>query len=297
LVFAAAAVGGRYAFWWPSPDVQVTDAADAEERPALPLADKPSIAVLPFENLSGDPERERLADGITEDVITDLSRFRELFVIARNSTAVYKGQPTDVRQIARELGVHYVLEGSLQTDGDRVRVTAQLIDAASGKHLWSERYDRALDDVFLVQDEVTQQVVGTLGGYWGRLAQAGREVARRKPPESLQAYDYYLLGFEQKHLFRMEGNRKARELLNKAIALDPKLARAYIALAWTHEIDLFLGFSDDPGRSLADFEAAAQMAVTLDDSDPEAHLVLARISHSGWARAAVYRSGEVAGGA
>jgi adenylate cyclase len=137
----------------------------AVAKPALPLPDKPSIAVLPFENLSGDPKQERLAGGLTEDLITDLSRFRELFVIARNSTEVYKSKPVDVRQVARELGGQYVLEGSLQVDGDQVRVTAQLIDAMTGNHVWSERYDRPLDDVFAVQDEVTQKIAGTLGGW------------------------------------------------------------------------------------------------------------------------------------
>jgi adenylate cyclase len=183
MLLGAGAAGAWYGLWRPASEPVVAEAA---AKPPLPLPDKPSIAVLPFENLSGDPKEERLAGGLTEDVITDLSRYRELFVIARNSTDAYRGKHVDVRQIARELGVQYVLEGSLQTDGKRVRITAQLIDAMTGNHVWSERYDRALDDLFAVQDEVTQQIAGTLGGYEGRLAQASRERARRKPPESLQ---------------------------------------------------------------------------------------------------------------
>jgi TolB-like protein/class 3 adenylate cyclase/Tfp pilus assembly protein PilF len=280
MLLAAAVAGTWYAFWRPAaaPPAAVAEAAGsggAEAKPALPLPDKPSIAVLPFENLSGDPRQERLADGITEDIITDLSRFRELFVIARNSTFVYKGKPTDVRQIARELGVQYVLEGSLQTDGDQVRITAQLIDATTGNHVWSERYGRPLDDIFAVQDEATQQIVGTLGGYWGRLAEAGREAARRKPPESLQAYDYYLLGIEHKHRFTVEDNKKAQELLNKAIALDPTFSRAYAALAFTYVAEIDNGWSESREQTMANWLDAAQSAVALDRSDGEAHAALA----------------------
>jgi TolB-like protein/class 3 adenylate cyclase len=207
---AAGAAGAWYALWRPGSEPLTSAVAEAEAKPALPLPDKPSIAVLRFENLSGDPKQERLAGGLTEDVITDLSRFRELFVIARNSTEVYKGKPVDVRQVARELGVQYVLEGSLQIDGDRVRITAQLIDGTTGNHVWAERYDRPLDDVFVVQDEVTKKIAGTLApSMSGVLTRAGRESARRKPPESLQAYENYLLGIEHKHRFTPEDNQKA----------------------------------------------------------------------------------------
>jgi TolB-like protein len=210
----------------------------------LPLPDKPSIAVLPFENLSGDPKQERLADGITEDIITDLSRFRELFVIARNSTFVYKDRPTDVRQIALELGVQYVLEGSLQFDDDRVRITAQLVDATTGSHVWSERYDRTLDDIFAIQDEVTRTIAASLAGQHGIVARATRETARRKPANSLRAYENYTLGMEHKHRFAEADNNKARELFLRAIALDPNFARAYVGLAMTHSVDIDLGLSE-----------------------------------------------------
>jgi adenylate cyclase len=167
---AADAAGSWHALWRPAQDVPAFAVAHPEAKPALPLPDKPSIAVLAFANLSGDPKQERLAGGLTEDVITDLSRFCELFVIARNSTEVYKGKAVDVRQVARELGVQYVLQGSLQADGDRVRITAQLINGATGNQVWVERYDRPLDDVFVVQDDVTQRIAGSISGYHGAVA-------------------------------------------------------------------------------------------------------------------------------
>ena len=176
VLLAAGAAGAWYALWRPGSEPLTSAVAEAASEAALPLPDKPSIAVLPFANLSEDPKQERLAGGLTEDVITDLSRFRELFVIARNSTEVYKGKPVDVRQVARELGVQYVLEGSLQIDGDQVRVTAQLIDGTTGNHVWAERYDRPLDDVFAIQDEVTQTDRGVTGAVMhGVVARAGRE--------------------------------------------------------------------------------------------------------------------------
>jgi TolB-like protein/DNA-binding SARP family transcriptional activator len=272
-----ALVTAGLATWWYSarPQPPATPAGAAVAEAALPLPDKPSIAVLPFQSLSDDPKQERLADGITEDVITDLSQFRGFFVIARNSTQFYEGKAVDIRQIGRELGVQYVVEGSLQVDGNRVRITAQLIDATTGSHVWSEQYDRPLDDVFAVQDEVTEQIVGTLGGWWGRLAQAGREVAHRKPPKSLDAYDLYLLGIELKHRHTKEDNRKAQEVLKKAIALDPEFAAPYAVLALSYLNDAAMGFGDDPAGSLRNMRVAAAKGVALDDADAMAHLALA----------------------
>jgi TolB-like protein len=252
-----------YAFWQPAvvPPATVAERAGsgaAEAKPALPLPDKPSIAVLSFDNLSGEARYERLADGITEDIITDLSRFRQLFVIARNSTFYYKGKPTDVRQIARELGVRYVLEGSLQADDDRVRITAQLIDATTGNHVWSNQYERPIDDAFAVQDEVTQSIAGQLGGLEGAIDRAGRELARRKPPESLLAYDYYVLGIEAKELFTKENNKRAQELFLKALELDPNFARAHIGLAHTYNIEIEMGFGDSYERSIDKWLEAAR---------------------------------------
>ena len=245
--------GAWYAFWRPSvpPPATIAEIAGsggAQAKPALPLPDKPSIAVLPFDNLSGEVRYERLADGLTEDIITDLSRFRDLFVIARNSTFVYKDKPTDVRQVARELGVRYVLEGSLQAEGDRVRITAQLVDATTGNHLWSKRYDRPLDDVFAVQSEVTQTIVAQLGGLDSAIALAGRDLARRKPAESLEAYDYYLLGVETKERFTKEDLKKAQKLFQKAIEIDPNFARGYVGLTHTYDMEISLGFSEFHSR-------------------------------------------------
>jgi TolB-like protein len=168
--------------------------AAAAPRPALALPDKPSIAVLAFQNLSGDPEQEYFADGIVEDVTTALSRFRNLFVISRNSSFTYKGHAVDIKQVGRELGVRYVLEGSVRKAASRVRITAQLIDAASGAHLWADRFDGALEDIFALQDQVTERVVGAIAP---KLEQAEIERAKRKPTRSLDAYDYYLRGAGQ----------------------------------------------------------------------------------------------------
>jgi TolB-like protein/class 3 adenylate cyclase/tetratricopeptide (TPR) repeat protein len=275
LVLAAAMAGAWYTLWRPASGPTPPVVAEAAAKPALPLPDKPSIAVLPFENLSGDPRQERLTGGLTEDIITDLSRFRELFVIARNSTEVYKGKPTDVRQVARELGVQYVLEGSLQIDGDQVRVTAQLIDGTTGNHVWAERYDRPLDDLFAIQDEVTKKIAGSLGpGMGGVLTRAGRESARRKPPESLQAYDDYLLGIEHKHRFTPEDNKKAHELLTKATEIDPGFARAYVGLALADSVAIDNGWTTSRERSLDSMAKAARTAVALDPSDAQAHITL-----------------------
>jgi TolB-like protein/class 3 adenylate cyclase/Tfp pilus assembly protein PilF len=275
MLLAAGAAGAWYALWWPNPDVPASAVAEAEAKPALPLPDKPSIAVLPFENLSGDPKQERLAGGLTEDVITDLSRFRDLFVIARNSTEVYKGKPVDVRQVAYELGVQYVLEGSLQTDGERVRITAQLVNGATGNHVWAERYDRPLEDVFVVQDEVTQRIAGSVSGYRGAIARTDIESSRRKSPRNLQAYDYYLLGIEHKHRFTEEGNEKAKTLLNKAIENDPTLARAYVALAWVYQLEIDNGWGGGSVQeAMVRWRQAAQAAVTLDPADGQTHAVL-----------------------
>jgi TolB-like protein/class 3 adenylate cyclase len=270
LILAAAMVGAWYTLWRPASEPAVPVVA----APALPLLDKPSIAVLPFENLSGDPRQERLASGLTEDVITDLSRFRELFVIARNSTEVYKGKAVDMRQVARELGVQYVLEGSLQTDGEQVRITAQLINGTTGNHVWAERYDRPLDDVFVVQDEVTKKIAGTLApSMGGVLTRSGAESARRKPPESLQAYENYLLGIEHLQRLTPEDLQNAKEFLTKATKIDPSFARAYVGLAWVHVVALDNGWASRQD-SLENMLKAIRAALALDPSDGHAHVVL-----------------------
>jgi adenylate cyclase len=239
------------------------------------LLDRLSVAVLPFDNFSGDPRRERLADGLAEDIITELARFRDLFVIARQSTFAYKGKAMDVRQVGRELGARYVLEGSLETTPKRLRITAQLIDAATGGHVWSERYDRPLDDIFAVRDEVTQTIVGTIGGSDGRLVRAAQEITRRKAPSSdLQAYDYYLLANEHFWRSTREDNAEARRLAERAVALDPSFACAYARLATTHYNDAMKGWSASAEQSWEQFHALVRTAVTLDDADGASYLLL-----------------------
>jgi adenylate cyclase len=190
----------------------------------LSIPEKPSIAVLPFQNMSGDNEQEYFADGIVEEIITALSRIRWLFVIARNSSFTYKGRAVDVKQVGRELGVRYVLEGSVRKAGNRIRITGQLIDASTGAHLWAERFDGGLEDVFDLQDQVTANVVGAIAP---KLEQAEMERAKRKPTESLDAYDHYLRGLAGVHQWTQEGNREALSHFKRAIELDPNFASAF----------------------------------------------------------------------
>jgi len=194
---------------------------------ALPLvfSDKPSIAVLPFENMSGDPEQEYFADGMVEDIITGLSRSKSLLVIARHSTFTYKGKAVDIKQVGRELGIRYVLEGSVRKAGNRVRINGQLIEAATGAHLWADRFDSQLEDIFDLQDQVTSRVICAI---FPQLERAEIERAKRKPTESLQAYDYYLRALSSlHHRFTREGNIEAVELLRRANEIDPQFAAAY----------------------------------------------------------------------
>lgn len=201
----------------------------AEHAAAPLLINKPSIAVLPFANMSGDPEQEYFVDGMVEDIITALSRFNQLFVIARNSTFTYKGRAVDVRQVAKELGVRYVLEGSVRKSGSRLRITGQLIDATTGAHLWADRFDGGLEDVFDLQDKITEKVVGAIEP---TLRKAEIERARRKPPESLDAYDLYLRALPHVYAVRPDENLVGLDLLNKVIALEPANALALAHAAW-----------------------------------------------------------------
>jgi adenylate cyclase len=245
------------------------------ERMAFPIPGKPSIAVLPFANLSSDSEQEYFSDGITQDIITNLSRFPDLFVIARNSTFTYKGQSVTVRQVAEELGVQYVLEGSVQKAGSKVRITVQLVDATTGHHLWAENYDRNLDDIFAVRDEVTRSIVATLmGADYGKLAQAELERLRRKDTENLEAYEYVLRSTHIWLRFTNDANSKARRLAEKAIDLDPGYARAYIMLAWVDLNAYRWKWSDDPEKSLEQAYEMARKSIELDDSDSWSHWAL-----------------------
>jgi TolB-like protein/class 3 adenylate cyclase len=204
-------------------------ASHSEQQKPLPLPDKPSIAVLPFQNMSGDPEQEYFADGMVEDIITALSRFKSLFVIARNSSFTYKGKTVDIKQVGRELGVRYVLEGSVRRAGGKVRITGQLIEAATGAHLWADRFDGALDDIFELQDKVTSSVVAAIAP---RLERAEIDRSERKPTESLDAIDLYYRAIQSFRRFTRQANEEALRLARQAISLDPSFAAAYgVALA------------------------------------------------------------------
>ncbi len=206
------------------------------ERPALPLPDKPSIAVLPFQDMSGDPEQEYFVDGVTEEIITALSRFRSLFVIARNSTFAYKGKSPDIRQVGRELGVRYVLEGSLRKSGDRVRITAQLIEAASGGHVWADKYDAVLDDLFRLQDQITESVAGIIEPTINR---AEVERLRRRAPRSPDAYDHYLRALAETDAFTDQSIQAMHDHALLAIGQDPLFAPAYAIAARSYIQRLF----------------------------------------------------------
>jgi TolB-like protein/class 3 adenylate cyclase/tetratricopeptide (TPR) repeat protein len=246
---------------------------------------QPAIAVLPFDNLGGDEATARLADGITEDIITDLARFRDLDVIARNSTGVYKGKPVDIRQVGKDLNVGYVLEGSIQRQGDSVRVTGQLIDAETGSHVWSERWDRPANDIFAVQTEIAEKVAASLGGdlTMGQIARAELERAKRLRPNDLTAYDYFQLGKESKAT--VSNIDQGIEYLTKAVTIDPQLARAYSVRAWLHNFSIMFGA--DAATALPQMFADAEKAVALDPQDCEsvATLAFVRVYQARWTEA------------
>ncbi|MCZ6863068.1 MAG: adenylate/guanylate cyclase domain-containing protein [Alphaproteobacteria bacterium] len=238
----------------------------------LPLPGKPSIAVLPFDNMSGDTEQDYFSDGVTEDIITELSRFRSLSVVARNSSFRYKGQSPNIQDISRELGVRYVLEGSVRKASERVRITAQLIDATSGSPVWADRYDGGLADIFELQDEITASVVGAIHP---GIFKAEMDRVKRKRPDNLNAYDLYLRGWWNYFQLTRESISKARELHSKAIELDSGFAAAHTALAGAHFYEFARYWSDDPQRSLAEAIQAAQSAISLDANDAEPHWMVA----------------------
>ncbi len=236
----------------------------ATARPALALPDKPSIAVLPFENMSGDPEQDYFADGMVEEIITALSRMRWLFVIARNSSFTYKGRAVDVKQVGRELGVRYVLEGSVRKAANRVRITGQLVDTATGAHLWADRFDGGLEDVFDLQDRVTASVVGAIAP---KLEQAEIERAKRKPTESLDAYDYYMRGMACVHQWTREANGEALAHFYRAIELDPNFASAYGMAARCYVQRKAGGWATDRAHDIAETARLARRAAELGKDD------------------------------
>ena len=248
--------------------------AGIPDKPPLPLPDKPSIAVLPFTNMSEDPKQEYFSDGITEEIITALSKTPKLFVIARNSTFTYKGKPVKVQQVGRELGVKYVLEGSVRKAGDKVRITAQLVDAKTGNHIWAERYDRDLKDIFALQDEITVKVITALQV---ELTEGEQARIYGRGTNNLEAYFKVLEGREQSSRFNKDGNALGRQLFEQAIALDPNYAMAYWRLSATHLMDLILGSTKSPKGSLKQAEELVQKALALDGALAEAHALLGRV--------------------
>ena len=243
------------------------------ESAGLPLPDRPSVAVLPFANLSQDPAQEYFSDGVTEDLITGLSKVSGLFVIARNSVFTYKGKAVKVRDVGRDLGVRYVLEGGVQRSGSRVRITAQLVDATTGYHLWAERYDREVNDMFALQDEVTQRIVSAMAV---KLTEAEKRRLGRPPTGNPEAYDLVLRGHEERRLTTRDGNAEARRLFMKALDLDPNYAGAYLGLAWTQlQSWQFLWSTDREGLERA--RELAERAIALNDSLVAAHHVLGQI--------------------
>ena len=268
VVLAAAAAAAAGGGWWHGRAV-------VEGETALWRAG--SIAVLPLTNLSGDPRWERLADGVTEDIITDLAREPDLLVIARDSTLAYKGKAVDVRDVGKQLGVRYVLGGSLQADAGHVRMTAQLIDTATGGHLWASRYDRPESDLFAVQDDIAQNVAGALGGPYGRIAGAARSQAKRQPPASLEAYELYLLGIEEKHKLTKESLAEAKRLMTRATEVDPGFARGWLGLGMVYFNLAISGGNDDPVAATRLWGEYTRKAVALDPADALARVMLAAI--------------------
>ncbi|QHO78645.1 adenylate cyclase [Bradyrhizobium sp. CCBAU 051011] len=239
---------------------------------APPLPDKPSIAVLPFENMSGDPEQEYFADGMVEEITTALSRFKWLFVIARNSSFTFKGRAIDIKEVGRRLGVRYVLEGSVRKASGKVRITGQLIDAITGAHIWADRFERDLTDVFALQDEVTVAVVSAIQP---KLLQTEIEMATRRRPENLTAYDFYLRGMPQYYLATREGLAEALRLFHRALELDPRFGAVAAMAGVCHMLNVVWRFSNDPQFDRKEAVRLVRLALSIDDSDPE---TLARAS-------------------
>ena len=272
LIIAVVAVAGAVAVWnfYLRPSPPQFEPASIEKM-ALPLPDKPSIAVLPFEYIGGDPKYEYIADGMTEDIITSLSKISNLFVIARNSVFTYKGKPVKVQQVSEELGVRYVLEGSVQKAGDRVRITTQLVDATKGHHLWAERYDRELKDIFALQEEIAQKIVSALEI---KLTEGEEERAWRKYTDNPEAYDYFLRGIQYMYIYKKEANARARQMFERAVELDPEFAPGYAWIGCSHLYDVWYQWSKSPAQSYQLAFEMAQKALAMDDSVAYAYNVM-----------------------
>jgi adenylate cyclase len=272
VMIALVVVAGGLALWrssmrTPSPPVEVASV----EKMAFPLPEKPSIAVLPFDNFGGDPKQDYFSDGITENIITALSKISNLFVIARKSTFTYKGKPVKVQQVAEELGVRYVLEGGVQRVGERVRITAQLIDGLTGRHLWAERYDRQIGDIFALQDDITDQVVTALEV---KLTEGEAARVQRRQTDNTEAYDLFRRAVEQYRRFTKVDNAQAQQLFKEALALDSGFADAWCFLGETYQAEWYFGWSEHAAQSIARATELAQKAIALDDSSPCPYILL-----------------------
>jgi adenylate cyclase len=256
-------------------DATAAPAGERDEAAATTSAKKPSIAVLPLVNMSGDPEQEFFADGLTEDIITELSRFRDLLVISRNSTFVHKGKAVKVQEVAREFGVDYVLEGSVRKAGDRVRVTVQLIDGETDRHIWAERYDRKLEDIFAIQDEVTCAIVATLPG---RVEAATHDRAKRKTTDNMAAYECVLAARVLHHRSVREDNEAAQRLLDRALALDTNYAHAHAWKACVLGQSWVYGWCADRDVTFQQVADELAIALALDDNDSDVHRILAALN-------------------
>jgi adenylate cyclase len=241
----------------------------------LPLPDKPSIAVLPFQNMSGDPEQEYFADGMVEEITTALSRFKALFVIARHSSFTYKGRAVDIKQVGRELGVRYILEGSVRKAAGKVRITGQLIDAANGAHLWADRFERDLSDIFVLQDQMTESVVVAIAP---RLLQAEIELAARRRPNDLSAYDLYLRAAPRFYSWTREGSAEALQLVNGALKIDPRNGAAAALGANIYVHSIIHGWAVDPRSEWQEATRLSRLALSVDANDPEALAIAGRIA-------------------
>jgi adenylate cyclase len=244
------------------------------KKASISETEKPSIAVLPFKNLSGNPEQEYFSDGITNDIITDLSKFSELSVIASNTVFTYKDKSVKVKDVSRDLGVRYVLEGSVQKVVDKVRINAQLIDASTNHNLWAERYDRDLIDLFKLQDELVQTIVTKMAI---RIDETERARTMRKDTDNLQAYDYLLRGWEYFYQNTREGNKDARLMFQRAIEIDSRYSSAYAALAWSYLNDFYYGWTMFPDKSLQRTHDLAKKALSMEESNALAHSALGSI--------------------
>lgn len=245
--------------------------SDVRMSQELPLPDNPSIAVLPFVNMSGDPEQDYFGDGITEEIITGLSKIPRMHVIARNSTFTYKGKPLKVQQVGKELGVRYVLEGSVRKAGNRIRVTAQLVDANTGYHLWAERYERELSDIFALQDEITIKILSALAV---ELTDGEQALLRHGATKNLEAWGYYVKATAYLECGTKHDLARARELLEHALVLDPEYVHALVGLSFTHWFDARFGWSDSPPESIRQTSIIAQKALSLDDTNPVVHALM-----------------------